>query len=101
MQYHHCAILGKYNMLSLDSLILYSDMRLIHKIIHRERERQRERQSEREKDKRERERESETDKIQTRDRQRAGTRTLWYNRGPLSRVKGPAQGGLQVTDIGD
>ena len=32
-QYHHCAILGKYNMLSLENLMLYSDMRLIHKII--------------------------------------------------------------------
>lgn len=33
-QYHHCPILGKYNMLSLENIIRFSDLRLIHKIIH-------------------------------------------------------------------
>lgn len=33
-QFHHCAILDKYNLLSFDNIILYSDVRLVHKIIH-------------------------------------------------------------------
>lgn len=33
-QYHHCEILNKYKMLSFDNLMLYSDVRLVYKIIH-------------------------------------------------------------------
>ena len=33
-QYHHCGILNKYKMLSFDTLMLYSDVRLVYKIIH-------------------------------------------------------------------
>ena len=33
-QYHHCDILNKYKMLSFDNLMLYSDVRLVYKIIH-------------------------------------------------------------------
>ncbi len=33
-QYYHCSILSKYNMLSLDNLMTFSDIRLAHKIIN-------------------------------------------------------------------
>ena len=33
-QYHHCDILVKYKMLSFDNSILYSDVHLVHTIIH-------------------------------------------------------------------
>lgn len=33
-QHHHCIILDKHRMLSLDSLIKFSDIRLVHKIIN-------------------------------------------------------------------
>ena len=33
-RHHHCDLLFKYKMLSLDNQIMFSDVRLIHKIIH-------------------------------------------------------------------
>ena len=33
-RYHHCHILEKHKLLSLDNLIIYSNIRLVHKIIH-------------------------------------------------------------------
>lgn len=33
-RHHHCDLLSKYKMLSLDNLIMFSNIRLMHKIIH-------------------------------------------------------------------